>query len=152
MIGILMQNIHPSPKNIFAVKNINKLNERGTSSILFHDFIPFNFPVPVKTNMLQRAEAFNFNGTVITDDIMLAQEVRSMVYAKARYLYLYDLDWTRIDNLYFKHLKPLFLNDNIELIARSKTHYKIITDLFKKPKYIMEHWDARILEEIDKNE
>ena len=149
MIGVLMGAVYDSPKHILAIKNINKLRDMGIESCLFCDIVNPNFSVPVETSVLHKAHAFNFNGTVITHDLARVQELRNMVYAKQRYIYLYDLDWMRIDGLHFSHLRTTLLNDEIEIIARSDSHYKLISNLFKKPKLIMKYWDANILKELD---
>ena len=149
MIGVLLGTVYDSPKNILAIKNINKLKDVGIESCLFCDIVNRNFSVPVETTVLQRAQAFNFNGSVITHDLSMVQELRHMVYAEKRYLYLYDLDWARIENLHFSHLRSTILDDNIDLIARNDTHYKLISDMFKKPKHIMEYWDVNVLKELD---
>ena len=149
MIGFLMGTVYDSPKNILAVRNINKLRNVGVESCLFCDVVDQNLSVPVETSVLQKAQAFNFNGTVITHDLSIVQELKNMVYAKKRYIYLYDLDWMRIDNLYFSHLQTTLLHDDIDIIARSDSHYKLISDLFKKPKHIMKYWDVNILKELD---
>ena len=149
MIGFLMGTVYDSPKNILAVKGINKLRNVGIESCLFCDVIDQNLSVPVETNVLQKAQAFNFNGTLITHDLSIVQELKNMVYAEKRYVYLYDLDWMRIENLCFSHLQATLLHDDIDIIVRSDSHYKLISDLFKKPKHIMKYWDIDILKELD---
>ena len=149
MIGVLLGTVYDSPKNILAIKNINKLRDMGIESCLFCDIVSKNFSVPIETSILQKAQAFNFNGTVITHDLSRIQELRNMVYAKQRYIYLYDLDWMRIENLHFAHFRTTLLSDGIEIIARSDSHYKLISQLFKKPKHIMKYWDVNILKELD---
>ena len=39
MIGVLMGSVYDSPKNILAVKSINKLKEEGVDSCLFCDIV-----------------------------------------------------------------------------------------------------------------
>tara|TARA_R100001143_G_C3359231_1_gene134481 strand:+ start:2853 stop:3302 length:450 start_codon:yes stop_codon:yes gene_type:complete len=149
MIGVLMGSVYDSPKNILAVKSINKLKEEGVDSCLFCDIVNLNFSVPVKTSVLQRAHAFNFNGTIITHDLSMVQELKNMVYANKRYIYLYDFDWMRIQDLHFSHLSSTLMDDQIEIIARSDSHAKMISDLFKKPAHVMKYWDVQALKELD---
>ena len=151
MIGVLKSHLSPSPKNILAVRALNELGESGVTSCLFYDYLPPEFPVEVQTNMLQKAEAFNFGEIVIADDLIVCQQLVNLVYASKRYFYVYDLDWGRIDSLRLDHLKPMLMNDSVELIARSESHSKIISALFKKPKYIMSNWDSRVLKKIVKD-
>ena len=149
MIGVLMGTVYDSPKNILAINNINKLRDAGIESCLFCDVVNRNFSVPVKTNVLQKAQVFNFNGTVITHDLAMTQELKNMVYASHRYIYLYDLDWMRIENLHFSQLRDSLMSDEVDIIARSESHYELISDLFKKPKHVMKYWDVNGLKELD---
>ena len=149
MIGVLMNTVYDSPRNLLAIKNMNRLREEGVETCLFCDIVNRDFSVPVQTNVLQKAQAFNFNGTIITQDLSAAQDMVNMVYAKKRYIYLYDLDWMMIESPLFSHTHSLLPNENINLIARSESHQKIITDLFKKPSHLMKYWDVKTLKELD---
>ena len=62
MIGVLMGTVYDSPKNILAIKNINKLRDAGIESCLFCDVVNRNFSVPVKTNVLQKAQVLTLMG------------------------------------------------------------------------------------------
>ena len=149
MIGVLMNTVYNSPKNILAIKNMNRLIRQGVETCLFCDIVNRDFSIPVKTNVLQKAQAFNFKGTLITHDLSAAQDMVNMVYAKKRYIYLYDLEWMRIGSPQFSHTYSLLVKNNIDLIARSESHQKIITDLFKEPSHLMKYWDANTLKELD---
>ena len=152
MIGILKGTVHNTDRDFFAIKNLNRLARTHTTGCLFcNDVVP-NFVLPIHTNRLHRAHVFNFDGIIITDTLMEAQDLLYTTYAKKRFIYLYNLDWPYISNLQFTHIRSILLNDNIELIARSGFHAKLIEKLFKAPKYIMPEWDYKILMEIDKNE
>jgi len=152
MIGILKGSIVNTDKDFFAVHGLNGLTDMSVSNCLFCDSVDSNFLLPIKTNTLHRAHISNFNGILITDDLLLAQELIYTTYAKKRFIYLYHLEWPFIDDLRFTHLKSLFLSDHIELIARSKQHAQLIEKLFKAPKYIMSEWNHQTLREIDENE
>ena len=65
---------------------------------------------------------------------------------------MWNFDWMLLDDLRFKQLTIPFLNDEIELIARSESHAKVLEKLFKKPKYVMEDWDWEVLQRIGKDE
>ena len=83
---------------------------------------------------------------------MQSQDLLYATYAKKRYIYLYHLEWPFINGLKFAHLARVFLNDSVELIARSQEHFELIEHLFKRPKHIMQEWDYTKLIEIDENE
>jgi|TARA_R100000306_G_scaffold20073_1_gene23931 hypothetical protein len=153
MIGILKTEIHNSKdKDFFAIESLNKLSHTPTPACLFCDTVANDFILPINTNVLKRTHVFNFDGIIITDDLMRSQDFIYTTYATKRFLYLYHLDWPYIKNLRFSYLKKILLNKDIELIARSSTHATLIQQLFKKPKYIMPEWDYEVLIEIDNNE
>ena len=152
MIGILKTEVNNTDRDFFAVKNLNQLVNTTTNACLFCNHINNEFQLPVLTNVLQRSHCYSFNGILITDDLIRAQDLIHTTYAKKRFLYLYHLDWPFITQLQFHHINSIFFNDNIELIARSVSHAKLIEDLFKKPKYIMKEWDYQTLMELDQNE
>lgn len=151
MIGILKGTVHNTDRDFFAIKNLNQLTHTDVSGCLFCNDVAANFVLPIHTNRLHRAHVFNFDGIVITDTLMEAQDLLHATYAKKRFLYLYNLDWPYINNLQFTHIRSVLLNDSIELIARSKSHAQLIEQLFKAPRYIMPEWDYKTLMEIDKN-
>mgnify|MGYP003139821144 CR=1 FL=1 len=153
MIGILKGDIdNAKDKDFFAIESLNTLAYTTTSACLFCDVVSPHFTFPINTNIFKRAHVFNFDGTVITDDLMRSQDLLYTPYAKKRFLYLYHLDWPYIQDIKFTYINRVLLNENIELIARSDSHASLIEQLFKKPKYIMPEWDHKVLIEIDNNE
>ena len=152
MLGILKTTLQNIDKDFFCVDSLNKLTNTKTNACLFCDDIINEFILPVNTNVLQRSHIFKFIGTLITDDLSRSQDFVNTSYAKKRFLYLYHLEWPYINDLQYKHIKRILLNNHIELIARSEQHAKLIESLFKKPKYVMPEWDYKTLIEIDQNE
>lgn len=152
MIGILKSSITDSDQNIFMVNALHQLSSTSTQSCLFCDEIPANTITSIHTNIFPRIQVFYCNDILITDDLTEAQSLPHIPNAKKRFIYLYHLEWPYIENLHFHQIEPILLNDNIELIARSDSHAKLISDLFKTPKYIMPEWDYQTLIEIDNNE
>ena len=152
MIGILKTSLQNTDKDFFAIRSLNQLMQTSTNACLFCDYIDNDFKLQVDTNVLQRANMFKFNGILITDNLARSQDFVHSTYAKKRFLYLYHLEWPYIEQLSFTHIKSILLNDDIGLIARSVTHAKLITQLFKKPEYIMPELNYKTLIEIDHNE
>jgi len=153
MIGILKFSLTNIDKDILAIDNLNKLTTTSTNSCLFCDYFDYTrMPISIQTNIFSRIDMHHFNDILITDDISQANELMLATSAKKRFLYLYHLEWSYINNLYFQHIFPLFYNDHIELIARSDSHAKLIEQMFKPPKYVMPEWDYKTLIEIDNNE
>ena len=152
MIGILKGELVNNDNDFFAISALNKLVKTDTTATLFCDNIGNNSILPIKTNLLQRCHAFSFNGVLIADSILRAQDLLYATYAKKRFLYCYHLEWVLIETPRFALIKKVLQNPDIELIARSESHAQIIEKLFKKPAYIMDEWDYKVLVEIDKND
>lgn len=152
MIGILKSSINDSDQNFFMVNALHQLGATSTQSCLFCDDIQTNIIPKINTNIFPRIQTFYFNDILITDDLTEAQSLPRIPNAKQRFIYLYHLEWPHIENLQFRQIEPILLNDNIELIARSDSHAKLISELFKEPKYIMPEWNYKTLIEIDNNE
>jgi hypothetical protein len=51
------------------------------------------------------------------------------------------MEWTNAPALRYEDLKKIYLNDDMDLIVSNSKDYKIISNLFKKPKYIVEDWN-----------
>tara|TARA_R100000664_G_C2725921_1_gene117908 strand:+ start:624 stop:1085 length:462 start_codon:yes stop_codon:yes gene_type:complete len=153
MIGVLKSEINKSDQNVFLINSLNKLTkETTTQNCLFCNEVDPTLNPRIMTNVLPRIHMLYFKDILITDDLTEAQSLQNIPNAKRRFIYLYHLEWPYIEQLSFTHIKSILLNDDIGLIARSVTHAKLITQLFKKPEYIMPEWNYKTLIEIDHNE
>jgi hypothetical protein len=152
MIGILKASIKDSDQNFFMAKAIQQLHNTSTQHCVFCDEIQTSVISPLRTNVFPRIQTFYFSDILITDDLTEAQSLPNIPNVKQKFIYLYHLEWAYIENLQFQQIEPILLNDNIELIARSDSHAKLIGELFKEPKYVMPQWDYKTLIEIDNNE
>jgi hypothetical protein len=150
MIGVLTDKIQFNQKSIFLVKNFNQLNKTNNCCIFCNEM--HNRPVDVHFNIMPQIKSYCFQGTLITDSLLLTQVLHYNIYTKKKYYYVWNLDWIHLDNLFFGQLKIPFYNNEIELIARSQSHADLLEKLFKKPKYIMEDWDWKVLQRIDEDE
>ena len=152
MIGILKTKITNIDKDSAAIQSLNTLSNTTVNTCLFCDTVSKEFIGQIRTNVLPRTHTSFFKGIIITDDLVRGQDLITTTYAKKRFVYLYTLDWHKISPLRFANLAKVLLNDHIELIVQNEQDSKIVEQLFKKPKYIMNNWDSQVLIEIDKNE
>ena len=150
MLGVLTDKIHFNQQSIFLVKNLNELNKTENCCIFCNEM--YERPLDICFNIMQQTKSYSFEGTLITDNLLLTQCLHHNIYTKKKYYYVWNLDWMLLDNLRFSQLGVPFFNDEIELIARSESHAEVLEQLFKKPKYIMEDWDWEVLQRIDQDE
>jgi len=152
MIGILKSLVHDTDQNFFMIESLNQLTHTSTQSCLFCDEHNTKVASQININIFPRIQVLYFNDILITDDLTEAQSLLNIPNARKRFIYLYHLEWPYIEQLQFKHIESLLINDNIELIARSESHSQLISQLFKKPKYIIPEWDYKSLIRIDQDE
>lgn len=150
MIGVLTERIQFNQQSIFLLKNFNELNQTNSCCIFCNEM--HHRPVDIHFNIMQQIQSYSFEGTLVTDSILLAQNLHYNIYTKKKYYYVWNLDWMNLENLQVSQLDVPFYNDEIELIARSQSHANLLEKLFKKPKYIMEDWDYSVLKRIDEDE
>ncbi len=105
-------------------------------------------PMPMRFASIMEREAWGFNGTMISTNLKTTERMIRCPGPKRRLFYVWNLEWTYLNGFSYEYIRNIYCNPSIELIARSKTHSDLITKLWKKPAYIMENFDKRVLEEI----
>lgn len=140
MIGFLIENCNDQQ----MAQAINMISQEKPCVVFSESATP-----GLQCNVLQKLEAFHFNGTIITNSIRLAQQMANLGYAQKRYLYLQGTPWQNIDNLHLSHLENTVLNENIDLIIDNGNNKTLIYQITnKEPKYVMPNWDLNVLREI----
>jgi len=140
MIGFLVDNGNDS----HMIDSINKLNQHNRCHIFAASLIPL-----AQTNVLQRYEAFHFNGIMITDSFRLSQQLRHLGYCKKRYYYIKNYEWMNAQRLPYSIMKNTLLHPNIDLIINDMSQLKTIEEITnKKIKYVMNNWDLNVLRQI----
>lgn len=137
-----------SQTNILMLTTINRLViERGIDCAIFHsDFAPL--PVPCLAGMYQLCEMWDFEGTVITPDFAIAQQLINCPGPRAKYFYIWDFFWAKLPQPLYNDIAKVYCSDSLELIARSQEHDKVLTQCFKKPAHIIEDWNLEQIEQI----
>lgn len=140
MIGFLISNA----ENQQMVHNINELSKTDKNMVFSSTVVP-----SLQTNVVQRYEAFHFNGTIITSDFRLSQQLPHLGYCKKRYYYIQNYEWLNAQQLPYRIMKNTLLHPNIDLIAQDISQVKLLEEITnKKVKYIMNNWDVNILRQI----
>lgn len=140
MIGFLIEN--GNDQNM--VHSINQLSQNSLCHVFASSIVPV-----LNTNVMQRYEAFHFNGTIITDSFRLSQQLKHLGYCKHRYFYIKNYEWMNAQYLPYKIMKNTLLHPSVDLIVNDTTQVKTIEQLSnKKVKYIMTNWDINTLRQI----
>ena len=140
MIGFLLDN----GNNQQILHSINTYSKNNLCTVFYSALIP-----SLNTNVMQRYEAFHFNGTIITNNFRLCQQLPHLGYCKKRYYYITNYEWMNAQQLPYRIMKNTLLNPHIDLIVNDQSQVKLIEELTnKKVKYIMNNWDVNVLRQI----
>jgi hypothetical protein len=140
MLGFLLENGNDQ----FVSHSINMIAKEKTCHVFSSSLIP-----SLNTNVMQRYEAFHFNGIIITDNFRLSQQLKNLGYCKKRYYYIRNYEWLNAQRLPYQIMKNTLLHPNLDLIVNDQSQVKIIEEITnKKIKYIMNNWDVNVLRQI----
>ena len=140
MIGFIINN--GNDHNM--IDSINEFSKQGRCHVFSESLVP-----ALQTTVLQRYEAFHFNGKIITSSFRLAQQLPHLGYCKKRYYYIQNYEWMDAQQLPYRIMKNTLLHPNIDLIVQDQSQVKLIEELTNKTvKYIMNNWDINVLRQI----
>ena len=151
--GILVDRIDSSQLGFNITNSINKISQE----MINVDIIVFttNPSVPCVTplfSIMPETEVWGFNEPVISTSMSTASTLIEAVGPTRKYLYVWDLEWRRLQDFTHRDLSKIYNNKNIELISRSKRHAEITGKCWKYPSHIMKDFNHADLIRILKNE
>ena len=152
--GILINKIDLSQQGVTLSLALNQIE----SDYCDIDIVVFNgeaakLPTVGRFAMFQQSEAWDFAGPIMATSIETAQLLAKCPYPTKKYFYMFDLDWIYLyTSPAYRVLQDVYQNDDIDLVVRSKTHYDVVSRIWKTPKYILEDFDYKQLIEIFKGE
>ena len=147
-LGILIHQLSGSQQFVSMCHNLNNIckNNREIDVVVFFNDLGKNSQIN-EFAIMQSVEALDYDGILIATDNITAHLLDNCICATKKYFYIWNIDW-HIQNRPVNNIQNIYLNPNTELIARSKDHAKLISRVFREPKYIIEEFDH---EEIIRN-
>ena len=154
MLGVLVDN----GDNQEMISNINNLVGTDKCIVFAGTLIP-----TLNTSVMQRYEAFHFNGNIITNSFRLCQQLPHLGYCKKRYYYVQNYEWMNAEVLPYAIMKNTLLHPNTDIVVQDicrapantdivvqdASQVKLIEELTnKKVKHIMNNWDVNVLRQI----
>lgn len=130
------------------VREVNKvtlLDEYWDIIVFYHNYGRTTaFP---EFAMIQEQELWSYNAPVMATDLSTGDRLVKCYAPTKKFLYMWDLEW--INGSYdIDTLASVYMDPSISLIARSKSHAKIITDCWKEPIAIIENFNYDQLTEL----
>ncbi len=140
--------LSPSQKSFYLIKEFNEcMDDVGISPLVFHNrnSIPPKHPC---FSCQMSAFMSSYQGVLIATTLEEARTVLKLCSKGDKYLYLWDLDW--LDNpVHFKAAMEILRNEDLKIIARSKSHATVIENFCNKPVCgIVDNWNLKQLLEI----
>lgn len=128
-IGVLVRDFGPSQLTYEMISSANKLMvERSDTDIIgfFENSAKHSFGLNFSSMYLD--EAWSYTGTLIATSLSTAVKLIKLPSAQRKLFYVYDLEWLRIYDKNFSVLAKLYRHKEIELVARSATHAKLLSN------------------------
>ncbi len=148
-LGVLIRSPGLGQPEISIVDSLNKMvtTYADVEPILF--FRDYG-PQPIRMNfaLMHNLEAWSFDGNLISNDLETTKIMLACIRAPKKFFYVWDLEWVYKDNFSFREMSVIYNNDEVELIARSPSHAKIIENCWKKPTAIIEDFNYEQIKEL----
>lgn len=145
MIGIIVNDIESTPFMHTLFRELNNFSKEH-ECYLFANQVR-SLPMHNNFCILQQIEALQHKGTLIATSLVTSQIVANCLTCENKYYYIYDFDWTALGNFNEKQITRILLNKEINLLARSESHYNVLRKNFKAPKGIVHNWNHKQIAE-----
>jgi len=133
-IGIILDNVGVSQLAYYAIQQSNKIIESRDDSTVIVFYCNMAKPCTQPCfPIMQIAEAWGFEGILISTDLQSTQKMLVMPSAEKKIFYIWDLEWTRGQVNNYHAMAEIYQNEDLTLIARSEEHKKAIEDAWNRP-------------------
>jgi hypothetical protein len=144
-IAALTDNLAPSQKSFYLIKEFNKLSQKSKNSCCV--FTNISGSAVTKPLFACYSSAFlsEYNGAVIATSIAEAKTLLETSSSAKKYLYLWETEWTMAPINHDAACK-IMRNPRLEIVARSESHAKAIENFCnRKPIEIVDDWNSHQL-------
>ena len=150
MLGLIIKEFDLSDAQYYMTINLNRAQEleNGVSPAVFR-MVPGYIPHVCKFGVFELKQAYGFTGPLMVFDANCVKTLKNMPSTNKKYFYVWDLEWLYINQAYEENVK-IYQDDSIELIARSKPHYDLLSKCWKNPVGIVEDFNYEQLNKIIK--
>jgi hypothetical protein len=151
-LGIITQRIGMNQLGCYLNIEGNKLLKLPNAPRLtvFYNELDI-IPEPTAFAMMQTAQLRGFDGILVSTDIETTHTMLSIPSAHKKFFYVWNLEWIYTQFMY-DYISPAYLNDKVELIARTTQHANVLKRYWKEPTYVIENFSATDLNAFIKKE
>jgi len=140
--GVITYALDVSQQGLMITHNLNILVKDNVDPIVFYrEYFPL--PITPLFAMMQELEVYGFFHPIIATSFETANRLLHTPGPTKKFFYVMDLEWLYMGTLVYEQLVNVYANEDIELIARSEEHFKLLTDCWKKPIAIIENFNYK---------
>ena len=146
--GIIIESLGLSQMAFELTTEMNKLDrldEYWDIMVFYHSYDRI-IKAP-RFAMLQEQELWGYPAPVLATDLLTADRLLNCPRPTKKYFYVWDLEWT-INPYDIDVLASVYMNEDIELVARSKEHAHIIKNCWREPIAIIEGFNYEDIIEL----
>lgn len=146
--GIIINSLNYYQQPLYLFKSLNELaiKRPDIDAYVFREN-PGIFPTSTSFAIMSVKEAWSFDGPIISTDLQSTTKLINCPCPTKKYFYVWDLEWIYNKDSQFKDFYDIYQHNDINLIARSKSHYDVIKNAWKEPVGIMENFEhERLIE------
>jgi hypothetical protein len=147
-LGFLIKTLGTSQQGLLMTSNLNALlsiRHDLEVTVFYEDYD--RFPIETKFALMQNRQAWGYKGILISTDIECTHLLATLPGPCKKFFYTWNLEWL-YEPMSLEYCMRAYQDDDIDLIARSRSHSTLLTRLWKEPKHIIEDFDYDELAKI----
>ena len=139
--GAIVDTLAYSQKIHEITNQMNKLENLDEH----YDFILFYtslhaINIKARFAMMDSVEIYGYPHPMIATSLNTAKMLKNCYSCQKKFFYMYDLEWM-YSNLPYVEVSEIYMDERINLIARSDSHANIIEQCWKKPITVIEEFN-----------
>lgn len=139
--GILIESLGMSQKAYEIIREINKINSLDEYWDIIVFYLEYDkFIIPPKFALMNMIEAYGMDCPLISTSIETTKTLSNCIKATRKFFYVFEMEWANSSHD-VDELLSVYTNPNIELIARSDDHAKVIEKCWKSPIAVIENFN-----------
>lgn len=133
-IGFLVNNLGGSQLAYYLIRNVNFHLDKNYLIDVIAFYENLTKPcVPMSFASMPINEAWNYQAdAIIATNLATAAKLLSFPTPAKKIFYVWDIEWLRLKQRYFRELRGIYSSPKIELWARSASHAELISDCWNK--------------------
>jgi len=144
-VAILTETLGMSQKSMSLTKGLNEISwpYKNIDAAVFclDASVP---PVIPRFGTLPMIKAFCHEAIFLATNLETASLLVDFPTAVKKYFYVWDLEWV-CKNYNYHEMLRVYCNNELNLVARSKSHFKAIKNSWKEPCGIVEDFDSKAI-------